>query len=272
MPSTNYPEYENPPLTEVACGVLFKPLTSLLTPHVGLLWEKFKQDYPNCQDVPPLAPSVEVFEKTPEGTELNLALSDIPPLPRVWFIDERSNGIIQIQRDRFLNNWRKNRLEDEYPGYDKLFKLFQENLSIFKDFLQETNLEELQPLQYELSYVNHILQGEGWNSLADVETVLPLFNRQNFPENFPELEAINWRTTFALPNRHGGLYVAIRSAIRSQDKRSLILLDLTARGIGSQRSLLSMQEWFDLAHQFILQGFGSFASKEIQNKIWRLKK
>lgn len=272
MPLTNYPEYENPPVTEVVCGVLFKPLSSLLTPHVGLLWEKFKQDYPLCQEVPPLAPSIEVFEETPERAEITLALSGIPPLPRVWFIDPRNNGIIQIQRDRFLLNWKKNRLEDEYPRYHRVFQLFQKHLSAFQQFLQENQLEDISVLQYELSYVNHILQGEGWDSLADIEKVFPIFSWQNLPDDFPEVEAINWRTTLALPNRHGRLHIAIRNAFRSPDERPLLLFELTARGIGNPRSLLSMQEWFDLAHQFIFQGFDNLASQEIHNNIWRLKK
>lgn len=100
----SFPDYDNPPLTEVVCGILFQNLESFLTPHVGLLWEKFKLDYPYCQEVAPLAPAIEQFG---ESLDVEFDLIDIPPLPRVWFLNENGSEIIQIQRDRFLHNWKK---------------------------------------------------------------------------------------------------------------------------------------------------------------------
>ena len=102
------PEFEKPPVIEVVCGVLFKPLESMLAPHLGVLWDRFKAQYRTCQEVAPLAPIVERFDESP-GVEL--AISDKPPLPRIWFIHESETGIIQVQRDRFLHNWKKVRPE-----------------------------------------------------------------------------------------------------------------------------------------------------------------
>lgn len=111
------PEYDNPPITEVVCGVLFKPVVNLLVPHIGLLWEKFKAEYPLCKEVAPLTPMIEQFE-TAQG--LGFEITEIPPLPRIWFLQTNDNGIIQIQRDRLLYNWRKIRMDDEYPRYHKV--------------------------------------------------------------------------------------------------------------------------------------------------------
>jgi hypothetical protein len=33
----NLPKYQNPPVVEVVCGILFKPLDKLLAPHLGML-------------------------------------------------------------------------------------------------------------------------------------------------------------------------------------------------------------------------------------------
>ena len=144
-----------------------------MTAYVGLLWQKFNDDYPYCQDLAPLTPSIEVIDELPE---ISYALTDIPPLPRVWFINDSGNEIIQVQRDRFLYNWRKMNSQDIYPRYKNIIQKFKNHLSTFEMFLKEANLQEFSPLQYELTYVNHILQGEGWETYNDVGKIFPYFS------------------------------------------------------------------------------------------------
>ena len=123
--ATELPKFEKPPVIEVVCGIQFEPLTSLLAPHLGVLWERYKQDYPHCREVAPLAPVLERFEGLPS---VELQLSDTPPLPRTWFIHQDETGIVQVQRDRFLHNWKKVRDEDEYPHYEKVIGMFRDRL------------------------------------------------------------------------------------------------------------------------------------------------
>jgi hypothetical protein len=59
--STKLPAYRLPPVTEVVCGVTFKPLKGLLAPHVGLLWNTFRSEYPEAKEVEPLLPVIESF-------------------------------------------------------------------------------------------------------------------------------------------------------------------------------------------------------------------
>ena len=127
--------------------------------------EKFKTDYPSCQEVAPLAPVIEQFE---EERKIGLDFQEVPPLPRIWFIHKSDNGIIQVQRDRFLHNWRKVQPEDEYPRYPKVIEMFKSMLSQFESFLHENKFEKLVPLQYEMTYINHIWEGEGWSNLLEI--------------------------------------------------------------------------------------------------------
>ncbi len=48
-------------------------------------------DYPNCQEVAPLAPVIEQFEGE---KQIKLDFQEVPPLPRIWFIHKNDNGII----------------------------------------------------------------------------------------------------------------------------------------------------------------------------------
>src|SRR6266545_3182497 len=126
---TPLPEYGRPPVNEVVCGVLFKSLDHFLTPYLGRLWDSFKGEYPTCEEAPPIIPIVETFGE--RRTQSKPEFAEIPPQPRVWFVHANRNGIIQVQRDRFLHNWRKIRPKDEYPRYRNVISMFQSHLSQF---------------------------------------------------------------------------------------------------------------------------------------------
>ena len=261
------PEFEKPPVVEVVCGVLFKPLETLLAPHLGVLWERFKDDYPNCQEVPPLAPVIERFD---EGPPVQLEITDRPPLPRIWFVHRHENGIIQVQRDRFLHNWKKVRPEDAYPRYDTVIKMFRERLGSFEAFLNETQLGSIEPRQYEMTYVNHIPMGEGLDSINQVGNVFPDFGWRSATTRFlNEPEAFNWRTSFALPDNSGRLHATIRSAVRREDNAPMLLFELTARGLGKDRSKDAMSAWFHLAHEWIVRGFTDLTGENLHKNVWK---
>lgn len=269
--SRNLPNFEKPPVAEVVCGIQFKELRSLLAPHLGLLWERFKPEYPKCQEAPPLAQTLERFNDQPSPS-IDAGFTDKPPLPRVWFLQTQGNGLIQVQRNRFLHNWRKIHPDDEYPHYDTVIEMFCERLSTFTDFINETSLGTINPLQYELTYVNHILDGEGWNSFRELGKVLPDFDWRNDAKRFlPQSQDLNWRTSFDLPEREGRLHVAARSAKRREDNLPILLFELTVRGMPRDSSRDAMWKWFDLAHEWIVCGFADLTSDYMHTNIWRRK-
>lgn len=265
-PTKELPEFEKPPVIEVVCGVLFKPLESLLAPHLGVLWDRFKAKYPGCREVAPLAPAIERFD---DSAGMELAISDRPPLPRVWFMHESETGIVQVQRDRFLHNWKKVRPEDEYPRYTNVIDLFREHLSTFDAFITDVGLGGVEPLQYELTYVNHIPQGEGFDSLGGIGGVLPDFGWRSDDKRFlPTPERVNWRTSFTLPEKAGRLHATIRNGVRNEDGRPLLLLELTARGFGKDGSRAEMWKWFDLGHEWIVRAFADMTDENVQRDVW----
>ncbi len=265
--SAGLSEFENPPVIEVVCGVLFKPIETLLAPHLGVLWEKFKEEYPDCQETAPLAPVIERFDETPP---VQLELTDRPPLPRVWFVHRNENGIVQIQRDRFLHNWKKVRDDDAYPRYRNVIKLFRDRLTSFENFLAEANLGSIEPHQYEMTYVNHIPKTDRLDPLQRVGIAFPDFDWRAQETRFLERpEAFTWRTTFAMPDESGRLHVTIRSAVRRGDNVPILLLDLTARGFGKDCSKDAMWSWFDLAHEWIVRGFADLTGESMHKNVWK---
>ena len=74
----------------------------------------------------------------------------------MWFLTVDGTQLIQIQRDRFAFNWRKLDTDRQYPHYDQVRDDFVRQLEKFLGFLREEGLEDPNPDQVELTYVNHI--------------------------------------------------------------------------------------------------------------------
>jgi uncharacterized protein (TIGR04255 family) len=265
--SNPLPDYENPPVTEVVCGVLFKSLDRFFLPYLGLLWERFKAEYPECQEVDALLPRIELFQNGQETVNL---VQGFVPLPRVWFVHKNGDKVIQVQRDRFLHNWRKRGKEDEYPRYHKIIDLFRECYTLFKTFIADNNIGEITPAQYEMTYVNHIFQSDEWQTLKEIGKILPDFVWHDRQERFLSFaESLNWHTTFVLPKKLGRLHVTIRNGLRHDDSRPLLLLDLTVRGMAPNNSPEEMWLWFDVAHEWIVRSFADLTGEELQQKVWK---
>ncbi len=259
------PDFEKPPVIEVVSGLQFVPIHALGVPYFGVLWDKFRADYPRSREVNPLIPVVERFG---DVTRENV-FSEFPP-PRVWFESEDGNRLIQVQRDRFLHNWKQARDTDVYPHYDHVIGNFRTCLATFENFLEENKFEGIEPVQYELTYINHILKGEGWGALDEIGNIFPDFSWGTSEKRFlPIPETLNWQTSFVLPERAGRLRVSIRLGKRRSDGLPIILFELTARGISEDRSRSAMWSWFDMAHEWIVRGFTDLTAENLHVNLWR---
>ena len=263
MTKPDLPSYDHPPVIEVVCGMQFEPLEILMT-HLGLLWQQFP-DYPSVTEVAPLIP---VIEKFGEEQALRLRMSDVPPMARTWFVNRNETGIVQIQKDRFLHNWKKVRKTDDYPRFRTVIDLFKDRLTTFEVFLRGGDLGDLRPTQYELTYVNHIPQGEGWDTMADFGKLFPGLAASRPGCFLPSMEQCNFRAAYVLPEQHGRLHVTIRTATGIDDQTPVIVLELTARGFPGTGDRDGMWRWFDLAHEWVVRGFSDLTSPEVQSVQW----
>lgn len=259
--------FENPPVSEVVCGVLFKPVAGFTVSHFGQLWEKFKSDgYDTCQDTSPIFPAIEQFDP---GSSNEPSFSTDGLLPRVWFIHRDGTGIVQVQRDRFLHNWKKAHPDDAYPHYHQVKERFSARLLAFTDFLSENQLGSIEPLQYEVTYVNHILHGEGLENLEDIGKIFTDLSWRATPGRFlPGPSGSNLGLQFDLPDRAGRLHVTIRSGLRNRDRKPVLIFELTVRGMPSDRSTDAMWRWFDVAREWIVNGFVDLTDQEVQKTRW----
>jgi len=122
--------------------------------------------------------------------------------------------------------------------------------------------------QYQLSYINQIFPGEAWETLEDIGKIFPDFQWQKRLNRFlPKPQNIDWDTTFDLPEELGILRISIKNVLLNGSP--IILFVLNAYGIGNDKSLDSMQSWFDAAHEAIVQAFADLTDESIQTNIWK---
>ncbi|MBN2286957.1 MAG: TIGR04255 family protein [Tissierellales bacterium] len=225
--------------------------------HFGLLWDKFRKEYPNIQHAPPIA--------TAKG-EILLDKAIGMPLPRVWFINKHDDQLIQFQVDRFYFNWRKK--QRNYPRYDHIIKNFEMTMNTIEIFFSEFKLGDLKPIEYELSYINHIPKGQEWNEFDDISRIFSDFLWGKRQDRFlPIPQNIAWNTRFALPEQKGHLIVNLKKATKIDDEEPLLVFELKTLSNSELTNKESIREWFNLAHEWIVRGFTDLTTSQIQ-KIW----
>lgn len=248
------PSYKNPPINEVFCGMQFHTPGNFHIAHIGCLWNKFSADYPNIQHASPIA--------SVKGDILLDSATGVP-LPRVWFIKESDDQLIQFQIDRFYFNWR--RRENDYPRYNNIIENFEKVRDNINDFFVEFKLGELNPIEYELSYTNHIPKEQGWNTIDDLPSIFSDFVWKKTGDRFlPNPEKVSWLTEFSLPENMGRLAVSLKQGVRTEDKVPLFILTLKTQGVCESSDKDAVRKWFDLSHEWIVKGFTDLTTPGIQ--------
>ena len=259
------PDFENPPVVETVFGAQFDTLSSLKTAHFGVYWERIRGRFPGTEEQVELPPIFETQSLSQSGFGFQFQALNAPPVPRFWFIDDSGTSLIQIQRDRFLRNWRKSKDGGVYPRYERLRAEFDEDLSEFKGFLAECDLGKIQVNQWELTYVNHIVSGEGWNSHAEIDKVFSMWHQPEVP--IPGCaENVEFRASFPIwsdgEQFAGRLHATVRPVTRSTDMKPMFLFELTARGHLSDRG-----DFLALGREWIVRAFAALTT-ESMHRIW----
>ena len=258
-----FPDYKRPPVIEVAASVQFKPLKDLSAPHTGLYWNLIRNDFARIEEQAPIA---RLFEPPVGGGSVaapRVEFSSAPDLPRTWFLNSKGDRLIQIQRDRFAYNWKRVDPEDEYPRYKNVKPSFVSHWEEFCDFLAREGIASPEVEQLELTYVNQMRTGDGWQSMKDLGHLFTDFDWKRRSGFLPEPETVGWSMHFLLPNNQGRLHANMSSVVLREDRSRAIHLTLLARGMPSGTlDQEAMARWFDLAHEWIVKGFADLVAEE----------
>jgi uncharacterized protein (TIGR04255 family) len=267
------PSFDRPPLVETALGVQFDPLVNLHTPRIGLLWQRFRDQLPVVEQQPPLAPVIERLgaRQTMQGAELQIFQR--PPFPRCWFLDKAGTELLQVQQDRLVWNWRKSAENTPYPRYeDGVRPRFVEYLDSFLDFLTKESVGEFRPNQCEVTYVNHIVSGEGWVTHSELDKVFVGWS-SSYRKNAPlELENIQFTCRHIIYDEAhkflGRLHVNLEPVFELSGDKPMFLLTYTARGKPLSPDRDGVLGFLDIGRQRIVETFDVATTPEM-HRIWR---
>jgi len=274
---TSLPEFDRPPVVEVAISLQFKVLEGLRAPHLGLLWSIFrKEGYTRVEEHGELEPAFEDLQATsiPTVGIRVQTFDDAPPPPRVWFLNEAHNELIQIQRDRLVINWRAGAQSEPYPRYTHIIKRFHSALASFKGFTASEKLGEIFPTQCEVTYVNHILSGAGWSTHGELDSLVTTWQSRYSDEYLGTPEDVGFKARYRMGDESGNvlgrLHIILQPAYRSIDGVPIYVMNLTARGKPEPANLDGVSRLFDFEHQWIVRGFTSVTTKGM-HELWRRK-
>lgn len=268
------PDFSDPPVVEVALSVQFESLNKLRTPQLGVLWQKFRNHFPITEEHAPLDAVVEQFgaRRVRKGAA-QIKILGSPPTPRCWFLNEAGTELIQVQHDRFIHNWRKAGTEAEYPRYEHIRATFTGELRRFAEFAACEQIGEFAPNQCEVTYVNHIAGGKGWQAHGDLGNVITVFQR-SFSDEFLEVpEDAGLGLRFLIPDETGQpigrLHAVLSSGYGDSDDQPLFVLNLTARGAPLGDGIDGVLGFLDLGREWVVRGFASLTTPTMHKKWGR---
>jgi uncharacterized protein (TIGR04255 family) len=253
--------FKVPPLQEVSFSVQFEPISGLHLGLIGFLWNTFKDRYPLVETADELTHEIEKFgvisRKKP-----GFQLYEQVPIPRVLFISDDQHYLIQIQKDRFIFNWRKLLDQDiQYPRYPSLRKRFLEEFNHFKEFLSAAGLGDPECDQVEFTYVNHI-DAEGrsfeqvFSNAIDESRFSPSLKLESF--------AINLKHIIQKGEENiGRLYTSIEKGNRLSDGKDIYVLKFVSRTHPTEPSYSGVVNAMDIMRGEINGIFCTLTSPEM---------
>jgi uncharacterized protein (TIGR04255 family) len=254
--------FEKPPLEEVIVGAYFAQPIPLRAEHVGLFWSQIRKDLPVIQQQPETASPFGVMQ--PTGFP---GPGEVYPMPRFWLISEDQSILVQIQRNAFVLNWRKR--NEEYPRFDSVKGKFDQYYFAFADFVSRELHSEMALIQStELTYANLVDECPQWRGARDTSNVIPGFS---IPDVGAEASTVDFNnvTEYTLePDLM--LNVAIRTARRPRNANATVLaFDLRAIGALGAASKPEADNWYERAHETIIDAFTALTAKSIQRDHWQ---
>ncbi|MBI3273185.1 MAG: TIGR04255 family protein [Planctomycetes bacterium] len=263
MPSPSIEDFtvhfENSPVVETALGVQFAALSGMTSGHMGWFWKRYLDDsWTGARDAPELLDQFERFgdPRLAAGPLLQLIVSDQPR--RLQISSAADDRVIQVQRSRFLYNWR--RREQAYPRHEIARAEFIQHWAAFTRFVKEAKLGELAPNQWEVTYVNHLPQGGLWQSPGDWPRILPGLIGRTPGESGLRLESLASDWHMELEPRRGRLHASVKHGRTSAGE--VLVFQLTARGPVGGESSADLFEGIALGHRAIVRCFVNWTSAE----------
>lgn len=251
-----------PPVGELVLSLQFEPLTKLNSGHLGRIWTEV---FPDLRCDPDVEPIEDQFEDLGGPMKLirGFAIGPASYPGRMVLSSVLGDRLCQIQRTRFVHNWRS--AGSDYPDYNAFLSEFLSGLAKFKDFIDQNDLGPIVSNQWELVYVDIFPENKDWNNLEDWSSVLPgLFSSLNVAEGL-KLCNRNAAWSFELENGAGRMHISANLGLVSGQTVPVkaLMVNTTVRGPVHGWNLSELKAKLDYARKIATGSFKKFVSPSI---------
>lgn len=265
MSDIRLPDFADPPVVETVLGVSFLEVPRLTSSQIVRFWaQHLAETLPTDAERAPYNVPVERFPAPPPREEMSVSLRVEPPPTRFMFSED--NHLVQIQSDWFAYNWRKTPARPDYERYEAGRERFQSYLEQFSAFLEVDLEARLQPVQCEVTYVNHIALAdstEGTGPLGAVLRDVQPTAGAYLPE--PHHAEFSSRYEMHAEDVVGRLHVSARTAAGDRGSDALrVVLTLTARGAPPSGDLPGVLRFLDSGREWIVRGFEDLTTAQMR--------
>lgn len=262
VPGDALPSFTNPPVREVGVAVMMSGL-GVGHVHLGLLWERFRAEYPQVEIKGPVPQQVEFLDTVAEAPGIQFELLDAPPVPRAWFVSSDGTEVVQVQNDRIGFNWRRVTGTEVYPRFPQVRARFEQAIGTVTKFVEDQALSlAAVPVQCEVVYSNEI-PAMGALGHGDPDPVLRLWKPVDDVYPGPA-EDVRFMTRHRLPKDErvagGRLIVEVQPVMRLTDSEPVYLLSLTVRGAPVGATTADILSFVDFGHEVIVRAFASITT------------
>jgi uncharacterized protein (TIGR04255 family) len=272
---SDLPQWETPPIDEVAISVQFNDIPGFKIVHYGELAERLqKVGLTRHEDQSPIPASFEVFGKRVVPAQFQFQAVNVP-FPRVWYMTKDKHRLVQVQPDRFIYNWRKVEGEGKYPRFSDVLPEFWDRCQVFQTFLADKGLPQLSLNQCELSYFNNIDVQHNetyhqafarvfrlWSSLS----IAPLTSGVR-----PEQDAGNFNLSYIVRDKDGTPLARVHSSVQAAERgnKPVIRFSLVFRGPWTKSVGQDLMEFFGFGREAIVRLFDAMITEQMHTQWGR---
>jgi uncharacterized protein (TIGR04255 family) len=256
------PEFEDPPVVEMALSARFQVLPGLRGLALAPLYEQWRDRYPRVEEQPPL-PSV-VEGGVPGGPVFQLNLG--APSVRYWFLTEDGSELVQLQQDLLSVNWREQVSGMAYPRYQAMRRLFADRLKDLESFVVQQGAGRIRVTQLELSYINAVNVGP--QDRGKLGRILTIWSDETGPR-LAEPEQVQLNMSYLVEGLGAGisrLWVQAAPGQRGTGTPATLLTFLV-RGAPEGEGKEQILAFMDKAHDQAVHSFAELTTSEM-HEIW----
>lgn len=270
------PQWESPPVDEVAISVQFNDIAGLKVVHYGQLANRFeKLGLTKHEDKGAIRAQFEVFGKRVVPAQFQFQAVDVP-LPRVWYMSEDKHSLVQVQPDRFVYNWRKVEGAGKYPRLNEVLPEFWDRCQVFQAFLADQGLPPLSLNQCELSYFNIIDVQDGETYHQAFARVFRFWNGLSAGAlsggGSLEQEGGNLNLTYIVRAKDGTPLGRLHSSVQAAERNNkrIIRFSLVFRGPWTRPVGQELVEYFAFGREAIVRLFDSMITERMHAQWGRV--